>query len=89
MIVPTWEENDPGRIEALFGPFGHWENWRKCVLSNCEEIVRAKYALAGEKISETRITTLARVHENYLQFLADGLEGRTTRERLVRENMGA
>lgn len=72
--------DDPATLEAWYGPGGFVDHCRKVVLANCEEIVRAKYAVKGEKISETRITTLARLHPNYLDFLAVHLNGRRLRE---------
>ena len=81
--LPEIDENDPAQIEALFGNYGHWEHWRKVVQAQCEELVRAKFALAGEKITEHRLEVLARLHDNYISFLTDGLQGRRLREQNV------
>lgn len=84
-VVPNCNPSDPAQIEALFGNFGLFDHWRKVVLSNCEEIVRARYTLKGEKITESRINSLARLHPNYIELLTQGLLGRTERERNVHE----
>lgn len=83
LVVPECDLNDPAQVEAWFGNFSWFEHYRKCVLSNCEELVRAKAALDDMKITETRITSLARQHPNYLAFLENGLQGRIVREQNV------
>jgi hypothetical protein len=83
--VPDWSEEDPASLEAWFGNYSFFDHYRKVILSNCMELERAK--AAGEKITETRLDSLARLHPNYLQFLADSLQGRTARERNVRESL--
>ena len=85
--IPAMETDDPAQLEALFGNYGMWEHYRKVIQAQCEELVRADYAVKNEKITETRISALARVHPNYLSFLADGLFGREARERNVRESL--
>jgi hypothetical protein len=75
--------SDPAELEAWYGNFGMDERMRKVVLCNCKEIVRARYVVANEKISETRIDDLAHVHDNYLDFLVASLKGRRLRENNV------
>lgn len=86
--VPDCDFNDPASLESWYGNFGWFEHYRKVVLSNCEELVRAKAAVSNEKITETRITSLARQHPNYLGFLEEHLHGRILRERNVIESAG-
>jgi hypothetical protein len=85
--VPDWTEGDPASLEAFFGNYGMWEHFRKVVQANCEELVRAKYESDGQKITETRIQALGRLHPNYIQFLTDGLFGRQAREQNVRDSL--
>lgn len=81
--LPSCETTDPAALEAWYGNYSFFDHWRKVVLANCEEIVRADYVLREEKITETRITSLARLHPNYLDFLAEHLDGRRLREQNV------
>ena len=85
--LPACDTTNPAELESWFGPFGFWEHWRKVVLSNCQEIVRASAAVGGAKLTEARIDALAHTHGLYLDFLADGLRGRRMREQMVREAM--
>lgn len=86
--LPGVDMDDPGQVEAWFAPgsYSHYEHFRKCVLAQCKELVRAKHVTT--KISESRIEDLARLHPNYLSYLTDSLYGRQTRETLVRQRMG-
>lgn len=88
--APTWDASDPAQLYAWFGPFGLWESWRKVVLSSCTEVIRAQHALAGGKPpTEARLDDLSRLHGAYLEFLADGLIGRTLYEReIIKQGRG-
>jgi hypothetical protein len=81
--LPDCDNTDPASLEAWYGNFGFAESWRKVVLANCREIVRASAALGNQKISEARIDDLARTHSTYLDFLAEHLDGRRAREKNV------
>lgn len=81
--MPVCDVTDAGDLESWYGPFGFYDNLRKVCISNCKEIVRARYALANEKISESRIDDLAHVHDLYLDFLTTHLKGRRIREENV------
>jgi len=83
--LPAIDTTNPADLEAWFGNFGFFDHFRKIVLSNCQEIVRASAALQNTKLTEARIDALAHTHGLYLDFLAEGLHGRRERERLVRE----
>lgn len=83
--VPDWSEEDPASLEAWFGNYSFFDHYRKVILSNCMELERAK--AAGEKITEARLEALARLHPNYITFLADALGGRIARERNVRDSL--
>lgn len=78
--MPVLDASDPASLEAWFGNFGYDERLRKVVLSNAKEIVRARYALANEKISESRTDDLSNLHDSYLDFLVNSLNGRRARE---------
>jgi hypothetical protein len=86
--VPVCETTDPGQLEAWYGPYGFFEHYRKIVLANCREIVRATAALQGQKITVDRTDDLGRLHANYLSFLTEHLKGRQLREQMARERMG-
>lgn len=83
-----YDENDPASLEAWFGNFGHAEHFRKVILSDCREAVRAEYDAKGEKVSEARLDTLARIHNNYVDWLTYTLRGRIARERNVLASAG-
>jgi hypothetical protein len=87
--LPGVDMDDPAQVEAWFAPgsYSHYEHFRKCVLSQCKELVRAKYI--DTRISEARIEDLARLHTNYIEYLTDSLYGRQMRETLIRQRMGA
>lgn len=88
--IPAIDMNDPGMVEAWFasGSYSHYEHYRKVVLASCREAIRARMALEGTRVSESRLEDLARLHDNYLEYLADTLEGRSIRETLIRQRMG-
>ncbi len=87
IMIPACDLNNPAEVEAHFGNFGMAEHYRKAVQASCEEMVRATFASREEKITETRIAALARVHQNYLSFLTDMLQGRIARERNVLQSL--
>ncbi len=87
-IMPNCDTNDPAALEAWYGNWGYAEHWRKCVLADCRELIRASSSLAGPKLSEARIDDLARIHPNYLDFLTTHLQGRRLREKNFTEKMG-
>ena len=86
--IPRCDTSDPASLEAWYGPFGWADHFRKMVLANCGEMIRAAAAVEGAKISETRINDLAHTHELYLDFLLQSLHGRTLREQNVRDSIG-
>lgn len=85
--LPAIDFTNPAELESWFGPFGFFDFYRKVVLSNCQEIVRASAAMQDQKLTESRIDALAHTHGLYLDFLADGLKGRRIRETEVRRAM--
>lgn len=84
--VPDVDLEDPASLECFYGNFGFFEIWRKVVLSNCKEIVRAT---STEKLTEARLDDLARLHPNYLDFITTHLMGRTLREQNVLQSLTA
>ena len=85
--LPDCDMNNPADLESWYGPFGYADHWRKVVLANAREIVRATNALGGEKLSEARIDDRARTSDSYLTFLTTHLEGRRKREENVLSSM--
>ena len=80
--MPVFNLNDPAVRAALYGNFGHYDDWREVVLANCQEIVRA--TTLGNKISEERIKNMAKTHPIYLEFLTVHFGGRAAWEDDVR-----
>lgn len=78
-----YDANDPASLEAFFGNFGHAEHFRKVVLADCREAVRADFALRNEKVTESRLDDLARLHDKYVGWLTYTLNGRHLREQNV------
>lgn len=85
--VVAYDPNDPASLEAFFGNFGHAEHFRKVVLADCHEALRAKYAEKGESITEKKLENLARTHERYVDWLIYTLHGRILREQNVRASL--
>ena len=84
---PSCDTDNPADLEAWYGPFGYADHWRKVVLANAREIVRATNTLAGEKLSEARIDDRARTSNAYIEFLTVHLDGRRKREENVLASM--
>lgn len=85
--IPKVDLTDPGELEALYGPFGFFDYFRKSCLANCKEIVRATAAMDKKPMTESRIDDLAHTHPLYFGFLTDGLNGRRQREENARETL--
>ena len=81
--VIEYDATDAGSLEAFFGNFGHAEHFRKVILADCREAIRAKYAASGEKITEARLEDLSRTHDRYIDWLVYTLRGRQLREQNV------
>lgn len=80
---PERESDDHAVLAAWYSGFAFNEHYRKCVLAQCRELVRADYALREEKVSEARLDDLGRLHPLYLDYLARHLHGRTLWEQEV------
>src|SRR5690242_10141697 len=76
--VPTRESDDEATLAAWYfgGAASTYEHYRSVTLAECKEIIRARYAVSKQRISEDRIKDLAHTHENYLEYLRVHLEGR-------------
>lgn len=81
--LPPLDLTDPAQLEAFYGNFAFFDHYRKSILAQCHELLRAKYLEAGEKITETRLENEARVHPIYLDFLSEHFKGRHQREQNV------
>jgi hypothetical protein len=88
MTAPAVDFTNPAELAAHYGPFGFSDHWRKVVLANCREIIRAESAVNGEKCSEARTDDLARLHPLYLEWLTTNLQGRIAYEAMVKEAVG-
>jgi hypothetical protein len=74
--IPEPDGEDHATLAAWFSGFSYSEHYRKVVLSQCKETLRAGAALTNQKVTETRLEDLARVHPLYLDYLARHLQGR-------------
>ena len=81
LVIPEPDLEDPGTLAAWYSGFAFAESYRKIVLAQCRELVRAKFVAANAKITESRIDDLARNHPSYLAFLETHLHGRVSWER--------
>lgn len=84
IALPLCNTDDPADLEAWFGPFGYADNFRKVVLSNCAEIIRAQ---ATEKLTEARLSDISHTADYYVTFLTECLNGRRLREQNVRDSI--
>ena len=76
-LAPERETDDYPTLAAWYrGAFSWAEHYRKVVLAQARELIRAQAAVEGTKITEARIDDLARTHPLYLQFLETHLRGR-------------
>ena len=83
--LPPLDLEDPANLEAFYGNFAFFDHYRKSILAQCRELVRAK--CVGEKITEARIDDLARTLPLYLDFLAEHFVGREKREQNVYQSL--
>lgn len=76
VTIPRCDVNNPGDLAAWYAGFAFDERYRKVVLANATELVRARAALVEASVSEARLKDLARLEPIYLDYLASGLVGR-------------
>lgn len=87
-IAPDRESDAPEVLSAWYSGFAYAETYRKVVLAQCKELVRARYAAGDQKISEARIEDLSRQHPIYLDYLVRHLKGRQLYELQARADGG-
>jgi hypothetical protein len=79
-LAPERESDDYPVLAAWYSQFSFCEHYRKVVLAQTRELIRAQYAAkpteAERKVTETRLDDLARTHPLYLDYLAVHLRGR-------------
>lgn len=75
-LIPDVDGQDHATLAAWYSGFAYSEHYRKVVLSNAKEMLRAAVELAGQKVTEARLDDLARIHPTYLSYLATHLHGR-------------
>src|SRR5947208_14710521 len=66
------------RLRARHGPFGTWDAERKVALSIAADVIRARAAGAGKKITESQIEWEAHMAESYVAFLTESLSEKAT-----------
>lgn len=71
--VPDFNLNDEAVRDALYGNFGHYDDWRSVILANCAEIIRA----TTKGLNADRVKDMAKTHPLYLQFLTTHFGGKT------------
>lgn len=71
--VPDFDLEDEAVRDALYGPFGHYDDWRVVILANCAEIVRA----TTKGLTVERVKDMAKTHPLYLDFITTHLGGKT------------
>lgn len=81
LAIPERETDGYAELAAWFSGFSFSEHYRKVVQAQCQELVRAQFALTGEKVTETRLEALARLHPAYLNYLERQLHGRVLWEK--------
>ena len=86
--IPDRESDDHAVLAAWYSGWAFAEVYRKVVLAQCREIVRAKADAAGKKVTEARLDDLARTHPAYLDYLARHLRGRILWEEEVKRDGG-
>jgi hypothetical protein len=84
--IPDIDLKDPAQLETFYGNFAFFDHYRKAVLSQCHELLRAKY-INKEKVTEQRLENESRTHPIYLSFLTEHFHGRHQRERNVWESL--
>lgn len=87
-LAPDRESDDPAVLAAWYSGWAFAEVYRKVVLAQCREIVRAQYVLRKERITEARLDDLARTHPIYLSYLEKHLRGRILWEEEVKREGG-
>lgn len=70
--VPDFDLGDEAVREALYGSFGHYDDWRAVVLANCAEIVRA----TAKGLTVERVKDMAKTHPLYLDFITTHIYGK-------------
>ncbi len=85
--LPDLDLNDPAQLEAFYGNFAFFDHYRKSILSQCHELLRAQYLEAESKVTEARLENEARIHPLYLDFLAAHFVGRHQRELNVLQSL--
>lgn len=66
------------RLRARHGPFGTWDSERKVALSVAADVIRARAAGKGTKITEAQIDLEAHIAESYVAFLTESLSEKAT-----------
>jgi hypothetical protein len=75
--LPDLESDDPALLAALYGAFGFADHYRKIVLSDVKELLRA--ALTGDsskRVTEAQLDNLSHTHALYIDFITRALRGR-------------
>ena len=84
--LPVCNVSDPADLEAWYGNFGFFEHFRKIMLADCRQLVRAQALANGTKITADTADDLARLSDGYLEFITANLRGRRLRERNAQQS---
>jgi hypothetical protein len=79
--IPELVGDDPATLAAFYSGYAFFEMWRKVLLANCRETIRAQMTLAETKVTEARLDDLSHLHPAYLGYLTTHLQGRIKWER--------
>jgi hypothetical protein len=88
-VIPERESDAPECLAAWYSGFAFAEHYRKVAQAQARELVRAEYAAKGEKVTESRLDDLGRLHPLYLDYLLTHLQGRVKWEREFLQRHGA
>jgi hypothetical protein len=64
-------------LRAVYGSFGVADHQRKVELARCRQIVQAQSVRDGKRLTVDDLDMLARLHEDYMGYLAQMVAGRT------------
>lgn len=64
-------------LRAIYGAFGTADHLRKVELARTRQIVQARAVLDGKKLTQDDLDMGARLHEDYVGYIAEMTTGRT------------
>jgi hypothetical protein len=64
-------------LRAIYGAFGVADHLRKIELARTRQIVQARAVLDGKKVTQDDLDMMARLHNDYVGYIAEMTTGRT------------